>query len=123
MSIEAMNQALSWKWLWRADMEGSTMWKDIVVSKYLGGWNGWCFEGMLGSQVSSLWKNILKLKDFYICSSSISVWDGRKAKFWEEPWLFNIELKVVFPSLHAIALKTELKQIQAQDGQYSLEEI
>lgn len=76
--IDAINQALLLKWLWRVDMNESAMLKNIIVYKYLGGWNGWCSEGPLDNQMSSIWRNILKLKGFYSCSFSICVGDGRK---------------------------------------------
>lgn len=75
-TLSQVNECLLIKWWWRYGKEASTLWKQVVCSKYggLGGkWNPIVADSVL---VSNLWQDILSmasanpaLSDFFLNSS------------------------------------------------------
>ena len=110
--IRKFNVALLAKWKWRFVSEEVGKWKDLLVSKY----------GMEGDNLrvhvkhqSWWWRDVSQ-----VCGEGGGVgwfskalrWKlgiGDKARFWEDGWIDNCNLKTLYPRLYSLSLDHGLK--------------
>ncbi|PUZ72532.1 hypothetical protein GQ55_2G401100 [Panicum hallii var. hallii] len=97
--IRKMNQSLLCGWWWKLEKKEG-MWQKLVEKKYV-----------MQSRItrlkykptnSSVWNNLLKVKDIYLKGRRIKVGNGRLAEFWEGQWCGAVSLKDKFPELYNI---------------------
>lgn len=62
---------------------------------------------------SSLWNDLLKVKDLYLQSRSMVVGNGKKTDFWLDPWCGVVSLKDKFPYLYDICADQNIKVREA----------
>lgn len=74
--LEAKNWALLVKWLWRFGKEKKTMWRKVIVAKYVEEESEWVPSIVPRYWVSGLWWNILKFEDMSSIGGSVFKGDG-----------------------------------------------
>lgn len=65
-------------------LEGA-LWRRVVDHKYGSMWGGWCLIGSQALYEMSLWKNIRKDWDSFLCFTSCKVDDGPRIQ-WHDSW-------------------------------------
>ena len=99
--IRSFNTALLAKWKWRIMSDEGGKWKDILLSKY-----GTETEGGKVRQryQSCWWKDLAKVcgegvedEEWFHKAILWKVGDGGLIRFWEDTWLQNNSLKVLYP--------------------------
>jgi len=104
--IREFNYAILAKWRWRWLSEEEGRWKDILDSKY--GEGRQVTQSALKLQ-SWWWRDIDKVckegggEGWFQTEIGWRLGCGDKAKFWEDVWIGNTNLKNVFPRLFSIS--------------------
>jgi len=106
--ITVKNAALLFKWWWRFAIEEEPLWKRVVKSIHQEG-NG-LIPSVSGYKCPGPWHTIKNLiNDSHPMSMKfrqhlkVKVGDGKKVKFWEDPWLHESAIKNLFPELYTIS--------------------
>ena len=69
------------------------LWRKVIVGKLIG---GWCSRvGREGYSVG-LWKKIRKGWGVLKATMRFEVGNGRRIKFWEDVWSYDVPLKTLF---------------------------
>jgi len=88
IDLRKFNLALMGKWIWRLKYEKSSLWKDILDSKY-GRWRGLRSQGQ-NCKESLWWRDIRKVWNLEECGNDFEdkswweVGDGKEIRFWED---------------------------------------
>nr|XP_043639112.1 uncharacterized protein LOC122610185 [Erigeron canadensis] len=105
-SLEAMNQALLYRWRWRALLNNGSLWARVLAAIH--GEN--CF-GNLTAKHKGVWSGIVdsarSLHDILSFASGIisrKVGNGSCTKFWNDIWCGDSPLAARFPRLYALQL-------------------
>jgi len=105
--IRSFNTALLAKWKWRIMSDEGGKWKDILLSKY-GTETG---RGKVRQRYQSWWwKDLAKVcgegveEEWFHKAILWKVGDGGLVRFWEDTWLQNNSLKVLYPRLYSLSL-------------------
>lgn len=107
--VRIMNECLLLKWWWRFGSESSSLWKQVILSKYLlFGGSRWPNQDA-NSRYSMVWRDILgvaikcpDLLELFKANSKIIIGDGRLIKFWLDLWVGSDCLKNLFPRLFCV---------------------
>ncbi|XP_028081993.1 uncharacterized protein LOC114283390 [Camellia sinensis] len=121
--IGVVNECLLLKWWWRYASDGKALWKSLICSWYgkIGG--GWTPSLNQSIGASVVWKDISQLSvvnqqmvEFFGEQVKIIVGNGRRIKFWYDPWLGSRGLKAEFPRLLSLSTenKDSLQQLSAK---------
>lgn len=102
-NLKAMNNALLTKWLWRFDVESEALWRRIVEEKYGVSDVEWLSKQPTGAYGFSVWKGVMKRKDFFLQNFQFKVNNGVKTRFWGDRWILDDALSNIFPHLYAAA--------------------
>ncbi|KAL5713933.1 hypothetical protein ACHQM5_015964 [Ranunculus cassubicifolius] len=95
------NVSLLSKWMWKYTQGSDQLWRRVIKEKFgeePGGWFSHCNKGPIKY---SLWRAILKVKDFFKYCSSFEVGRGDSIQFWHSNWLGGDQLKNQFPVLYS----------------------
>jgi hypothetical protein len=97
-NIKKMNVSLLCKWWWKLESEDG-LWQSIVKAKYLGGGN------LIGAikhrpDDSPVWSDLLKIRYIYLRGRSVKVKNCKSTLFWEDPWLKDTPLCILYPVLY-----------------------
>jgi hypothetical protein len=97
-NIRKMNVSLLCKWWWKLENEEG-LWKSIVRAKYL---NGGSLIGAIKHKPddSPVWYDLLKIRHIYLKGRTVKVKNGKSTLFWEDPWLRDTPLCVLYPVLY-----------------------
>ena len=79
------------------------MWKKIITLKYHIEEGGWFTKEPRGSFRVGLWKDISNATKKLKLECYFDIRDGSRVKFWEDLWCGERPLRVMFPSLYALA--------------------
>ncbi|GJY49265.1 RNA-directed DNA polymerase, eukaryota [Tanacetum coccineum] len=107
-SFYALNRALLFKWVWRFISRDNSLWCRLIMS-------------MHGSSLYKLspfrystWKSIIRevhmLKDRgvdLISHCHIRVGNGLRTQFWNEVWIGDTQLRVMFPRIYALEINKD----------------
>ncbi|PNT60803.1 hypothetical protein BRADI_5g05195v3 [Brachypodium distachyon] len=104
-NLRTLNISLLCTWWWRLEA-GDGMWQQLVRGKY----------GIVGSirhiqpntNNSPLWRNLLKVRDFYLRGRKMVAGNGRNTDFWGDCWIHSQPLKELFPDLFRICEEQEV---------------
>ncbi|MCH80987.1 LINE-1 reverse transcriptase like [Trifolium medium] len=115
--LRLTNISLLAKWRWKLLQPDEELWKDIVVAKY---GNGVVGRNNLGEdQISRFglawWRNICLLDNnlrWFELGVSKVLGNGNATSFWNDVWVRNQSLAVVFPRLYSISLQHQMKLSQ-----------
>ncbi|CAL1384516.1 unnamed protein product [Linum trigynum] len=86
------NIAMLAKGCWRMLQEKESLWSRILYSKYGGKRQG--LDIFRKSQGSSFtWNSLLKAADLFKKGCAWNIKNGRRTKFWLDPWILQVPLK------------------------------
>uniref|UniRef100_A0A2N9IB59 Uncharacterized protein n=1 Tax=Fagus sylvatica TaxID=28930 RepID=A0A2N9IB59_FAGSY len=105
--VAIFNKALLGKWLWRYSMEPTSLWRQVIDSKYGAQGNFWCSNRVTTPHGVSLWKHIRAGWDVFSQHISYTVGDGARLRFWHDVWCGDRPLRSLFPSLFQLARAPE----------------
>ncbi|WRX10498.1 Reverse transcriptase zinc-binding domain - like 2 [Theobroma cacao] len=110
LDLELKNRALLSKWLWRYANEPDYLWRIVVAAINKLNPSFMIPSGKV-SNLSFLWKQISKpllpgnnYHNFVISGFGHSLGNGTTISFWNDAWLENSTLSVLFPRIHALAV-------------------
>ncbi|KAJ0871997.1 putative RNA-directed DNA polymerase [Helianthus annuus] len=106
--LEDCNNALMLKWLWRYRVEYDSLWKKVIEAIRAKG-RKWNFYPMITNCSGSVWSSIVKLgykvkidgQNFGSLIRS-KLGDGKRTRFWLDPWVDGSALKRKYPNLFRI---------------------
>jgi hypothetical protein len=105
--VAIFNKALLGKWLWRYSMDPTSLWRQVIDSKYGSQGNFWCSNRVNSPHGVSLWKHIRAGWDVFSQHISYTVGDGSRLRFWHDVWCGDLPLRSQFPSLFQLARAPE----------------
>jgi hypothetical protein len=85
-----MNVSLLCKWWWKIENEEG-LWQEVVRKKYK--IKGGIVQLRTKQSNSSLWNDLLKIKDLYLKGRVMKIGNGRDTDFWRDSWCDSIPLK------------------------------
>lgn len=121
--IRKFNYAMLAKWKWRIMSEKEGKWKDLLVSKY--GTEADNFN-VHDKHQSWWWRDLSMVccegggAGWFQEALSWKIGAGNKARFWEDGWLDNCNLKNRFPRLFSLSLDEGLKVGEVREWEGSV---
>ena len=97
-----MNVSLLAKWWWKLEQEEG-LWQDIVKAKYLH--NKSIHSVTHKATDSPIWYDLLKVKEVYLQGRGISIRNGKRTRFWSDPWLYDKPISYIAPTLFVCVSK------------------
>lgn len=82
--IRKMNISLLCKWWWKLDTEQG-LWQDLVKAKYIK--NGLINTVQTKFNDSPVWKDLMKIRHFYIRGRKVKANNGEKTLLWTDSWM------------------------------------
>lgn len=105
-NLRIFNKALLGKWLWRYHLEGESLWKEVVDSRYGGARGGWCTNVVRGA-----WRGFVEIfRGGWQCFENnirFVVGQGTRIRFWQDVWCGECSLERAFLALYSIAANRE----------------
>jgi hypothetical protein len=108
-NMAIFNKALLGKWLWRYSTESSSLWRQVIDSKYGGQEKDWCSNIVRSTHGVSLWKHIRAGWDVFSNHISHKLGDGSRIRFWHDTWCGDLPLKQQFPMLYLLTRAPEAR--------------
>jgi hypothetical protein len=108
-NMAIFNKALLGKWLWRYSTESSSLWRQVIDSKYGGQERDWCSNIVRSTHGVSLWKHIRAGWDVFSNHISHKLGDGSRIRFWHDTWCGDLPLKQQFPMLYLLTRAPEAR--------------
>jgi hypothetical protein len=108
-----MNISLLCKWWWRLEKEEG-LWQQILNHKYMK--DQTIHDVMHKLNDSSIWSDLLKVKDIYLQGRSIVVSNGEQTRFWLDPWVYNSPICDIAPMLFELCENKSIFVAQAMSG-------
>lgn len=103
-NLSTQNTSLLQKWLWRFFCEDMALWKRFIAENY-GLQSNWIIEEVNGTFGCSVWKTIRRMWSDFSAKVTFRVGNGLKTSFWNETWLGDVNLRILFPDLYIISLQ------------------
>lgn len=99
-NLEARNQALVAKWLWRYLREQESLWAKVIKSLH-----GPTTDDKAASRSTYRcpWKFIASIIPSFNNHTHLRIGDGRRIIFWEDEWYGNGSFATRFPSLYRLS--------------------
>ncbi|GMI75505.1 hypothetical protein like AT4G29090 [Hibiscus trionum] len=110
VDLRVKNRALLNKWLWRFSTDKECLWRKVIVAKYK--LEDHCLiPNRLPEKAGSwVWKNITtplqSSNDRFTSNLRWALGDGSSIRFWIDYWTEVSSLKVAFPMIFKLALKS-----------------
>ncbi|XP_026410707.1 uncharacterized protein LOC113305930 [Papaver somniferum] len=120
--LQLINKALHAKWIWRYGSEKTALWRRIINQKF-GGIIEALFHNHSNKSVCfNLWYGILKSRDFVKTCTSLIVGNGNSIYFWNDVWVGEQSLAVLFPTLFHLSKKKNavIKDLISSEGAWDL---
>lgn len=115
--LRKMNVSLLTKWWWKLEKEDG-LWQEIVTAKYLQTKS--IFSVSHKPSDSPIWYDLLKVKELYLQGRSIKIKNGKKCRFWSDPWLYDIPIRDVAPILFIISKQKEASVADVKSGKIQM---
>ena len=115
-SLSKMNIALFCKWCWRFANERDALWRLVISTKFGEGDGGWNTNDMRGGYGTGLWKDISKEWITFYQNSTSCLGNGRRLRFWKDPWCGGIALCIAFPTLFNLAALKDATAAEVWDS-------
>lgn len=112
-----MNFSLLCKWWWKIENEDG-LWQSLIRKKFLHN-NSIAFVKHHVND-SPCWHDLIKVKDLYMLGSKILVNNGNIARFWEDKWLYERSLALMYPDLYSICNDKNLVVKDCRDRHWDL---
>ncbi|XP_049354731.1 uncharacterized protein LOC125819316 [Solanum verrucosum] len=103
-NLSIQNTSLLQKWLWTFCCEDTSLWRRFIAEKY-GLHSNWITEEVNGTFGCSVWKTIRRMWTDFNAQVTFKVGNGLKISFWNEIWLGDVKMRILFPDLYIISLQ------------------
>ena len=103
-NISLRNLAFLGKWLWRYPREGSTLWRQVILSIYGSHYNGWDANTLVRWLNRCPWKAIAQVFQEFSLFTQFVVGNGERIRFWEDLWWGDQPLGTQYPRLFRVVL-------------------
>lgn len=100
--MRKQNKSLLLKWLWKFLSAETMLWKDVIYAKYEME-NNWMTKLVTTPYGCGIWRTIRNLWPILFSRISFTVGNGRKVLFWEDKWINQRPLKLLFPEFYALS--------------------
>uniref|UniRef100_A0A2N9GTW6 Reverse transcriptase domain-containing protein n=1 Tax=Fagus sylvatica TaxID=28930 RepID=A0A2N9GTW6_FAGSY len=110
-NMVVFNKALLGKWLWRYSTEPTSLWRQVIDSKYGCQRSAWCTDRVSTTHGVSLWKHIRAGWKDFSHHISYKVGDGSQISFWHDTWCGALPLRQQFPTLFLLSRDPEAKVV------------
>lgn len=101
--MKKKNKSLMRKWLWKFMTGDGMLWKEVIRAKY-DMENNWMTKMVTTLYGCGIWRCIRNLWPMLLSRISFQVGNGRKVLFWEDKWIAQRPLKLLFPELYPLSL-------------------
>ena len=115
-SLSKMNIALFCKWCWRFANERDSLWRLVISTKFGEGDGGWNTNDMREGYGTGLWKDISKEWITFYQNSNSCLGNGRRLRFWKDPWCGGTALCNAFPTLFNLAALKDASVAEVWDS-------
>jgi len=97
-----MNISLLCKWWWKHENEGG-IGQTIIRAKYM---KGGRVIGAIKHRLDDfpVWPDLLKIRHIYVANRMVKVKNGLSTLLWEDPWIQDKPLCILFPTLYELCL-------------------
>ncbi|KAJ0539673.1 putative RNA-directed DNA polymerase [Helianthus annuus] len=109
-NLKEINIALLSKWIWRYRNESNALWRKVVDSIHFSNrsWSSIPLNNKIGGVWKGIVQNVIKTKVEGVSllqNFKGLAGNGRRIRFWLEPWVCNVPLKDRFPLLFRLESK------------------
>lgn len=118
-NLRKMNISLLCKWWWKLEREDG-LWQNIVKYKYLR--NDTIQSVSHKIHDSSVWYDLLKIKDVYLLGRDVCVKNGSLTRFWKDIWLYQQPLCLIAPVLFELCDCKEATVAKVRSGETLINE-
>ena len=115
-SLSKMNIALFCKWCWRFANERDSLWRLVIGTKFGEGDGGWNSNDIRGGYGTGLWKDISKEWITFSQNATSSLGNGRRLRFWKDPWCGGTALCNAFPTLFNLVAHKDARVAEVWDS-------
>lgn len=102
-SLEASNRTFLNKWLWRFGVHREATWRKVVSARYVEERFEWASRSPRGTTGHGVWKGICKGLGSFFRYARFLVNNGKRVRFWHDPWCGAVPLYLLFPSCYGVA--------------------
>lgn len=88
-------------------MEKGALWRRVVVAKYMTDSMDWISRSVNSPCGVSVWRGIMKRKDWFLSHVQFRSGDGSSIRFWRNSWAGASSLEMDFPEIFAFAMDKE----------------
>jgi len=99
INTKIMNDCLLVKWIWKIYQQPDELWFRIIKAKYLGEKDFFNSKVTGGSQ---FWRGLHSVKHLFKWGAVFEVGNGRVCRFWEDSWIRDVPLKIVYSDLYQL---------------------
>ena len=115
-SLSKMNIALFCKWCWRFANDRDSLWRLVISTKFGEGDGGWNSNDIRGGYGTGLWKDISKEWITFSQNATSSLGNGRRLRFWKDPWCGETALCNAFPTLFNLVVHKNARVAEVWDS-------
>ncbi|KAE8673291.1 RNA helicase family protein isoform 2 [Hibiscus syriacus] len=108
--LKYSNRALLGKWVWKFANEKSSLWKRFICTKHDVSCDSMDITKVLSHKDSWIWRGIVNnfTKDDVVggclrAHAKLQVGNGKSISFWNDSWLGDVPLKMLFPRIFALS--------------------
>ena len=101
-NLATKNICLLSKWLFKLLNQDGT-WQQLLKNKYLGSKS--LTQAVRKSGDSHFWAGLMNIKEEFLRWGRFRVGDGHATRFWDDRWILDRPLKVIYPNLFNIVRK------------------
>lgn len=119
MDVRVMNICLLSKWIDKLERDDSGLCCSILKKKYLGQKSIFQIKNKKGSQ---FWRSLLEMRQWYERGRVVEVVSGQQTRFWQDSWLRECPLRIMFHSLYQICSNPDIEVAKIYvDGQWDIQ--
>jgi hypothetical protein len=101
-NLATKNICLVSKWLFKLLNQDGT-WQQLLKNKYLGSKS--LTQAVRKSGDSHFWAGLMNIKEEFLRWERFRVGDGHTIRFWDDRWILDRPLKIIYPNLFNIVQK------------------
>lgn len=101
LNTKIMNEALLCKWIYKLESGTDSLCCNLLRNKYLANGGGFFQSSAEGG--SRFWKGLHEVKRWMNLDSAYVVGNGAAIRFWDDIWIGEVPLKIMFPYIYSIS--------------------